>query len=368
MAESLPRASLFRWAVRHSTWLALFLFCLGLHFGLSWAQSRISPAARKKESIATYTATRPKQRTLGAIAIVRPYGWFFKISGPDELVGSKKEALAEFVKSIQFSDQPDVDPTWTLPEGWKQQEGNEQRFATIQIGTSDAPLELTVTRLAMRFPDETEFLLANVNRWRSQELGLEPLTAEDLPKKTTTLKSGPVDITLVDASAYLDGSPAKGNMYVRTMEELEELARMRGEEPPPPEITFTLPKGWKEAPAGQFQTARFTVGGGENPVEVSISLAGGDLTANINRWCDQIGLERLTEEQIAATIRPTEVSGLSAFSITLVGPEGPKQEAILGVIAPSGNRTWFIKLRGPAQPAQEQKKNFDDFVKSLKLE
>jgi hypothetical protein len=346
----------------------LFLFCLVLHFGLSWAQSVISPAARKKEALAEYKAQKPKLRTLGAIALVRPFGWFFKVSGPDELVAPQREALDKFLKSIQFSSNPDTDPTWTLPEGWKQQEGNELRFATIQMGSSDAPLELTVTKLPMRGGDESEYLLANVNRWRG-ELGLEPLaSAEELNKETTKIKDGSTDLTLVDLSAHLDGSPRRGDAYVRALEEIEELARMRGEEPAPPEIKFTLPKGWKEVPAGQFQTARFVVGDEKEPVEISISSAGGDLASNINRWRGQVGQEPISEEQIASAMTPTKVSGLDGGQIEIVGPPGEKQQAILGVIAPSSGRNWFIKLKGPAKPALEQKKNFEDFVKSLKLE
>ena len=125
MSETLPRASLLRWGVRLGTWAFMFLFCLGLHFGLSWAQSVISPAARKKEAIAVYTAHRPKQRVLGGIALARPYGWFFKVSGPDELVAPQKEALETFLKSVKFGSKPDSDPTWTLPEGWKQLEGHQ---------------------------------------------------------------------------------------------------------------------------------------------------------------------------------------------------------------------------------------------------
>ena len=102
MAETLPKASLLRWGVRLGTWAFMFLFCLGLHFGLSWAQNIISPAARKKEAIAVYTAQRPKQRVLGAIAIARPYGWFFKVSGPEELVAPQKEAFTKFVKEAKY--------------------------------------------------------------------------------------------------------------------------------------------------------------------------------------------------------------------------------------------------------------------------
>ncbi|MFN0021954.1 MAG: hypothetical protein ACKVP0_27210 [Pirellulaceae bacterium] len=367
MAETLPRASLLRWGVRLGTWAVMFLCCLVLHFGLSWAQSMISPAARKKEAIAVYTAQRPKQRVLGGIALARPYGWFFKVAGPDELVAAHKEGLETFLKSVKFGPRADADPTWTLPEGWKQLEGNDLRFATIQMGSSDAPLELTVTRLPMRGGDEEEYLLANVNRWRG-ELGLRPIAIADLAKETTKLKGGPADMILVDMFAYLDGMPGHPDVYTRTMEELEEIARMRGEEVSQPEVKFTLPEGWKETPPGQFQISRFVVGDPKDPVEISISSAGGELVANLNRWRGQVGLEPVSETELTSALNPSEVFGLKAGQIEIVGPPGEKQQAIIGVIAPSGKTNWFIKLKGPVKPALEQKKNFEAFVKSLKMD
>jgi hypothetical protein len=345
----------------------MFLICLGLHFGLSWAQSLISPAARKKEAIAVYTAQRPKQRVLGGIAIARPYGWFFKVAGPDALVAPRKEAFETFLKSVKLGSRPGEDPTWVLAEGWKLEEGNSMRFATIQMGTGDAPLEMTVTQLPMQGGGETQYLLANVNRWRG-ELGLGNIDGADLDKQTTRLKAGSHDVILVDLSAYLDGTPRQGDVYTRTMEELEEIARMRGEEPEQPEIEFTLPEKWKETPPGQFQMSRFVVGDSKNPVEISISSAGGDLAANVNRWRAQVGLEPIGEQEIATALAPTEVFGIKAGQIEIIGPPGPEQKAILGVIAPAGRTNWFIKLKGPVQPALEQKKNFEAFVKSLKME
>ena len=71
---------------------------------------------------------------------------------------------------------------------------------------------------------------------------------------------------------------------------------------------------------------------------------------------------------MATALAPTEVFDMKAGQIEIVGPPGPKQQAIIGVIAPSGRTNWFIKLKGPVKPALEQKKNFEEFVKSLKME
>src|SRR5262245_9408595 len=174
MAETLPKASLLRWGVRLGAWAFMFLVCLTVHYGFSWAQNFISPAARKKETIAAYSVQRPKQRMLAGIVLAQPVAWFFKVSGPDDLIAARKEAFETFLKSVKLGSRPDTDPPWALPEGWKQLEGNENRFATIQMGGTDEPLDMTVTLLGMRDGDESAYLLSNINRWRG-ELGLDPI-------------------------------------------------------------------------------------------------------------------------------------------------------------------------------------------------
>jgi hypothetical protein len=345
----------------------MFLVCLTVHYGFSWAQNFISPAARKKETIAAYTVQRPKQRMLGGIVLARPVAWFFKVSGPDELVSPQKEAFETFLKSVKLGSRPSAEPTWTLPEGWKQLDGNDTRFATIQMGSTDEPLDLTVTLLGMPEIGESAYLLSNINRWRA-ELGLEPIGESELPKETKRLKAGSREVVLVDLSAYLDGVPNQENLYTRALDDIEAMARMRGEPQEMPEIKYTLPKGWKETPPVAPQIHRFVTGDPDDPVVISISSAGGGRVDNIDRWRRQVGLGPISQDELASAVSPTQVFDLKAEQIEIIGPPGEKQQAILGVIAPSGRTSWFIKLQGPVKPALEQKKNFEAFVKSLQME
>ena len=186
----------------------------------------------------------------------------------------------------------------------------------------------------MRGGDETDYLLANVNRWRG-ELGSDSHRCRRTwRRKPKSSQAGPHDILLVDLSAYLDGTPSHGDVYTRTMEELEEIARMRGEEVESAGNQVHASQGWKETPPGQFQISRFVVGDEKDPVEISISSAGGDLGANINRWRGQVGLEPISEQELASALDPTQVFGEKAGQIEIVGPPGEKQQAIIGVIAP----------------------------------
>ncbi len=54
--------------------------------------------------------------------------------------------------------------------------------------------------------------------------------------------------------------------------------------------------------------------------------------------------------------------------VELVGPEDAQpQQSILGVIAIDAGRAWFIKLKGAARLAENEKQRFEAFVKSVKF-
>ena len=52
----------------------------------------------------------------------------------------------------------------------------------------------------------------------------------------------------------------------------------------------------------------------------------------------------------------------------LMGPESAEnRNAILGVITIVGERSWFIKLTGPADLAEREKDNFETFARSVRF-
>lgn len=85
--------------------------------------------------------------------------------------------------------------SWVVPEGWTQQAGGPAgpRVATLSAGEGDEKLEVAITR----FPGTVGGVLANVNRWRGQ-VGLTPITADDLPKETEEVEVAGVKATAVD--------------------------------------------------------------------------------------------------------------------------------------------------------------------------
>jgi hypothetical protein len=56
-------------------------------------------------------------------------------------------------------------------------------------------------------------------------------------------------------------------------------------------VTWTLPEGWREGPKkGRYAT--ILVGPADEPIELTVMSAGGDLLANVNRWRGQPGSDR----------------------------------------------------------------------------
>jgi hypothetical protein len=147
----------------------------------------------------------PTDRTLAAIVPLEPQGWFFKLTGPIDAVAAEEETFTEFLKSVKFG--ADGKPTWTLPEGWQQQPGNQFRFATLVIPGDAKPLEVSVTALPNTGEDNAQYILVNVNRWRGQ-LQMPPITAAELAAESTEIKLDGGSATVVN----LAGHAAAGGM------------------------------------------------------------------------------------------------------------------------------------------------------------
>jgi hypothetical protein len=82
---------------------------------------------------------------------------------------------------------------WTLPAGWKEQQGGgDMRHATL-TPPGGGKSEVTVVRLAGPAGGE----LANVNRWRNQ-IGLPPLTEPQLTSARKVLRTAAGDLAVYD--------------------------------------------------------------------------------------------------------------------------------------------------------------------------
>lgn len=138
------------------------------------------------------------------LAAVIPHGeqaWFFKVTGPQAAVAEQVTAFQSLIQSIKFVDGR---PQWKLPAGWRERPGSGMRLATLELGSMDQPLELSVIRLGTMGMSDAAYVLSNVNRWRGQ-LQLPPITAEQLDAETQRVQLEGATATLVNLVGALQG-------------------------------------------------------------------------------------------------------------------------------------------------------------------
>lgn len=312
-----------------------------------------------------------EQQTLGLIVPVGQMGWFFKLTGDVAAVAAQDEAFLQFVNSLKFSDGLDAKPSWSLPAGWKEMPGREMRFATIQIAADGKPLELSVIPLPFNGSDTSKYVLDNVNRWRGQ-LNLQPIAADELAGATKALKIGDHEATLVSlvgmGSGGMGGAPfapfAGGKSLPPDHPPLTGAAPRSSPSSSPASapLKFTAPAEWAPAAKNAFSLLAFKVAEGDKQADITVSSAGGDWLANVNRWRGQISLPPLSAEELTKATKKIDTLGSQGQYVELVG-----SETILGVRAEAGGRTWFIKLKGVVSLAEREKSRFEAFVQSLAL-
>lgn len=143
---------------------------------------------------------------------------------------------------------------------------------------------------------------------------------------------------------------------------------------------LTAPEGWvRQRPASGITRAQFSLPPAEGEtgaVKLTVTIAGGGVEANVQRWRQQCGggAEGEGPEEIeVAGLKVTMVDFTGAFADThgMTAPVAPAAEQkgsrLLGAIIPIGNSLGFIKCIGPAKTVAAHADEFRAFVETLKL-
>lgn len=129
---------------------------------------------------------------------------------------------------------------------------------------------------------------------------------------------------------------------------------------------WAVPEGWQSVEASAMRRASFLVPGSGGPADLSVTSFPGDvggLLANVNRWSQQIGLNPVSESDLASL---TETVTAGNKSATLVVLEGSPQSTLAGIFMHNSN-SWFFKLTGPQPTILEQEAAFRSFVSSVRF-
>ena len=341
----------------------------------------------RADQIRRYTVAKPSQssdtsaprsdvsdgsdRIIGAIVPREGRSWFFKIAGDDEPVADQMEEFLQFLGSVQFAEGPEGEPSWTLPEGWGERPGSGMRHATIVIEGTDPPLELSVIQLEHAGTDYDGYVLENVNRWRGQ-LGLAPVGRDELfdSSRTEEVLKVPVqdtEATLVNLVGQLDSSPMGRAPFARgfTPSRGAPMRDSRSSE----QLTYDTPENWQSTPASGMRRAAFTIESDGQSAEMTVIVlpgTAGGLLANVNRWRDQVGLQPLSEDELASGSQEIAVAGQMGRFVQLDGVDAESQ-SILGVILQRPEQSWYFKLKGDSELVQNEQARFEEFMSSVQF-
>ncbi len=141
-------------------------------------------------------------------------------------------------------------------------------------------------------------------------------------------------------------------------------------------ITLTAPDGWQRNQAGsQFVLAEFALPkaeGDDADGRLTVSVAGGSIEANVDRWKTQFGGKPEKESQ-----QQFEAGGLQITVVDFGGEfndqRGPFAPAairpgyrMLAAIIPVDGELHFIKATGPEKTIAANAEKFNAFVRSVR--
>ena len=140
-------------------------------------------------------------------------------------------------------------------------------------------------------------------------------------------------------------------------------------------LQLTAPEGWvRQQPRSSFVLAEFSLPKAEGDAQdgrLTLSLAGGTVDANVQRWRDQLGSplknDLRTDEEIAGlTMTLVDLSGTYSDQPAPFAPSVPREGyRILGAIIPVEGDLHFVKAYGPEKTMAEHEAAFRAFVKSI---
>lgn len=141
-----------------------------------------------------------------------------------------------------------------------------------------------------------------------------------------------------------------------------------------PQLSWTLPEGWKEAPpSSRMNVDTFSIAGKDGKeAQVAITplrgMAGKEVPI-VNMWRQQVGLSEISTEAAQKELHPVQVGGESGKMFEVTGKAGgdSRKTRIVTAMVHRGDTSWFYKLSGDADVVEAQKPAFVSFLKSIKM-
>ena len=306
--------------------------------------------------------------------------------------------------------------SWTLPPGWQKLQASGMRLANLRpAGHPDAECTLVI------LGGDGGGLEANVNRWRREQMGLEPLApgaVQELPLMNllgagatrvelngtyTNMGSEPhpdwgllgailvaerftIFVKMTGPAALVAAETAAFDAFCGSLRVQIPGQGEAGAAPSTPQLgpviqsrggggsgatrpagsrgvfEFNLPDGWRERAPGGMRVVNLEAGTSAECYVVELAGEAGGLKDNIARWCGQVGAQALGDAAVAAL--PTiQCLGASCPLIELLG-EG-QSSALFGVLLVRPEGSTFVKMVGSRDELLAERAGFVAFVQSL---
>ncbi len=129
------------------------------------------------------------------------------------------------------------------------------------------------------------------------------------------------------------------------------------------EVTWVVPESWQEVET--TSSMRFATFQTPPGLEIAVTTFPGDvggLVANVNRWRDQIGLDKIDEEAVIKSVQR-----LSTGNVIYVDLNGDNARLLGTIISVGDGNTWFVKTVGPAHTVEQIKQDLISFSASFHL-
>ncbi len=146
-------------------------------------------------------------------------------------------------------------------------------------------------------------------------------------------------------------------------------ARAASNAPRQAPFTFTAPAGWTEQPADSIRIINLRPAG-DAKTECYVSVLGGGVEANVNRWRKQMSLPPYTEAEYTALVKKPLLGETATYvefegAYAGMGTDAQPDYKLLGMVLPVGGNAVFIKMVGPKSVVDAEKAGFDAFCASL---
>lgn len=146
--------------------------------------------------------------------------------------------------------------------------------------------------------------------------------------------------------------------------------RFRDARPSP--VRADTPDGWLQLPSTQFRLLNYRFG--ESGLgEVWVTITGGSVMENVNRWLAQFDALLLDREEFEA-LRTVPVAGGSGTWVEAEGEYAPGMGSpprpgygLAGVVASLRGDIVTVKMVGPRDEVLAEREKLENFAKNLKL-